>query len=29
MTDEFIEELKSFDLFGLIIPEEHGGMGLG
>lgn len=29
MPAEFIDELKSFGLFGLIIPEEHGGMGLG
>lgn len=26
---EFIEELKEFGLFSLIIPEEHGGLGLG
>jgi alkylation response protein AidB-like acyl-CoA dehydrogenase len=26
---EFIEELKQFGLFGLVIPEEHGGMGFG
>lgn len=26
---EFIEELKDFGLFGLIIPEAHGGMALG
>jgi alkylation response protein AidB-like acyl-CoA dehydrogenase len=25
----FIEELKSFGLFGLVIPEEYGGLGLG
>ena len=25
---EFIEELKEFGLFSLIIPEEHGGLGL-
>jgi acyl-CoA dehydrogenase family protein 9 len=29
MPAEFIEELKDFGLFGLIIPEAHGGMGLG
>jgi alkylation response protein AidB-like acyl-CoA dehydrogenase len=29
MPAEFIAELKSFGLFGLIIPEQHGGMGLG
>ncbi len=29
MPEEFIEELKAFGMFGLIIPEEHGGMGLG
>ncbi|MBI5066903.1 MAG: acyl-CoA dehydrogenase family protein [Deltaproteobacteria bacterium] len=29
MPKEFIEELKSFGLFGLIIPEEFGGMGFG
>lgn len=29
MPAAFIEELKSFGLFGLIIPEEHGGMGFG
>jgi len=27
--DEFIEELKEFGLFSLIIPEEAGGLGLG
>src|SRR5450432_1393095 len=26
---EFIEELKSFGLFSLVIPEEHGGLGFG
>ena len=26
---EFIEEMKQFGLFSLIIPEDHGGMGLG
>jgi acyl-CoA dehydrogenase family protein 9 len=25
----FIDELKAFGLFGLVIPEEHGGMGFG
>ena len=25
----FIEELKAFGLFGLVIPEEHGGLGFG
>ena len=29
MPLEFIDELREFGLFGLIIPEEHGGMGLG
>ncbi len=29
MPAEFIEELREFGLFGLIIPEQHGGMGLG
>ena len=29
MPREFIEEMKSFGLFGLVIPEEHGGMGFG
>ena len=29
MPDDFINELKDFGLFGLIIPEEHGGMALG
>jgi len=29
MPKEFIDELKSFGLFGLVIPEEHGGMGFG
>ncbi|HWB77397.1 MAG TPA: acyl-CoA dehydrogenase family protein [Nannocystaceae bacterium] len=24
----FVEELRQFGLFGLVIPEEHGGMGL-
>ena len=25
---EFIQELRELGLFGLIIPEEHGGLGL-
>ena len=29
MPAEFLDELKDFGLFGLIIPEEHGGMALG
>lgn len=29
MPAEFIDELKEFGMFGLVIPEEHGGMGLG
>jgi len=29
MPAEFIDELKDFGLFGLIIPERHGGMELG
>ncbi len=29
MPAEFIEELKSFGLFGLVIPEEYGGLGFG
>jgi len=29
MPAEFVEELRQFGLFGLIIPEENGGMGLG
>ena len=29
MPVDFIEELKDFGLFGLVIPEAHGGMGLG
>jgi acyl-CoA dehydrogenase family member 9 len=29
MPASFLEELKSFGLFGLIIPEEFGGMGFG
>ena len=26
---DFIEELREFGMFGLVIPEEYGGMGLG
>jgi alkylation response protein AidB-like acyl-CoA dehydrogenase len=26
---EFIDELRDFGLFGLVIPEEHGGLGFG
>jgi alkylation response protein AidB-like acyl-CoA dehydrogenase len=26
---KFIEEMKQFGLFGLVIPEEHGGLGFG
>ena len=29
MPRGFIEELKSFGLFGLVVPEEHGGLGFG
>jgi acyl-CoA dehydrogenase family member 9 len=29
MPAAFIEELRSFGLFGLIVPEEYGGMGFG
>jgi len=29
MPEAFIEELKQFGLFGLVIPEEHGGLGFG
>jgi acyl-CoA dehydrogenase family protein 9 len=29
MPREFVEELKAFGLFGLVIPEEHGGLGFG
>ncbi len=29
MPEEFIDELKEFGMFGLVIPEEQGGMGLG
>lgn len=26
---EFVEELRQFGLFGLVVPEEYGGLGLG
>ena len=29
MPAEFLEELKSFGLFGVIVPEAHGGLGFG
>jgi acyl-CoA dehydrogenase family member 9 len=29
MPLSFVDELKGFGLFGLVIPEEYGGMGLG
>jgi len=29
MPREFLEELKSFGLFGLVIPERYGGLGFG
>ncbi len=29
MPREFVDELKEFGLFGLVIPEEHGGLGFG
>jgi len=29
MPPEFIQELREFGLFGLIVPEDHGGMGFG
>jgi acyl-CoA dehydrogenase family protein 9 len=29
MPASFIEELRQFGLFGLVIPEEHGGLGFG
>lgn len=29
MPSDFLDELKSFGLFGLIIPEAYGGLGLG
>jgi acyl-CoA dehydrogenase family protein 9 len=29
LPEDFIDELKEFGMFGLVIPEAHGGMGLG
>lgn len=29
MPPEFVQELREFGLFGLIVPEQHGGMGMG
>jgi alkylation response protein AidB-like acyl-CoA dehydrogenase len=29
MPEDFLQELKDFGLFGLVIPEEHGGLGFG
>jgi acyl-CoA dehydrogenase family protein 9 len=29
MPASFVEELKQFGLFGLVIPEDHGGLGFG
>ncbi len=29
MPPEFVQELREFGLFGLIVPEDHGGMGFG
>src|SRR5688572_11787461 len=29
MPASFVEELKQFGLFGLVIPEEYGGLGFG
>jgi alkylation response protein AidB-like acyl-CoA dehydrogenase len=29
MPAEFLDELRQFGMFGLIIPEAYGGMGLG
>lgn len=29
LPDAFIEELRQFGMFGLVIPEEHGGLGFG
>ncbi len=29
LPEDFIDELKEFGMFGLVIPEESGGMGLG
>jgi len=27
--DSFVEELRQFGMFGLVIPEDHGGLGFG
>ncbi len=29
MPADFVDELKEFGLFGVVIPEEHGGLGFG
>src|SRR5687767_14390301 len=29
MPAAFVEELKAYGVFGLIIPQEHGGLGFG
>ncbi len=29
LPDAFLEELRQFGMFGLVIPEEHGGLGFG
>ncbi len=29
LPGEYLEELKQFGLFGLVIPEQHGGLGFG
>jgi alkylation response protein AidB-like acyl-CoA dehydrogenase len=29
MPNDFLDELRAFGLFGLVIPEAHGGLGLG
>ncbi len=29
LPDEYLEELRQFGLFGLVIPEDYGGMGFG
>jgi alkylation response protein AidB-like acyl-CoA dehydrogenase len=29
MPSSYVDELKEFGLFGLIVPEEHGGLGFG
>src|SRR4029079_4737638 len=29
MPSSYLEELKAFGLYGLIIPESHGGLGFG